>query len=273
MVQASGGGNMRRILWTTTLSFAFVLVSSSLVAQASATSSVDLVGTVERLKLEILKLQNEVEFLKSHEIPTPHTLDPNKTTWTVPDGIYQVRIELFGPGGNGGELVPFQTVNAAGSGGGGGGGFVMKVLRVVPRMTYLYHIGVPALGKPGGNTWFGVKSGDELYAEAGGDGGNTVYAYTSPGWGGAGGSGGGSMTPDVVVRGGDGYRGTYKAFGFGAGGKGGSSVYGFGGDMDHNGFGFGGGGGGDTAELPKGGYSSGTGAPGAIIVYYVDPRS
>lgn len=100
-------------------------------------------------------------------------------TWTVPNGVTEITIEMWGGGGGG------SGNNGAQSGaGGGGGGYAMGVYGVTPGTTYAYTVGgggaAGAAGSgPGGNG--GTTSFGALMSAAGGLGAST---QSNPGTGG-----------------------------------------------------------------------------------------
>lgn len=100
-------------------------------------------------------------------------------TWTVPDGVTEIEVRLFGGGGSG----------AYSGGGGGGGHMAYAKLAVTPGTQYAITIGAGGAaitdngsGNDGGTTSFG-----SAVSAAGGSGGN------SSGAGGNGGTGGGGI--------------------------------------------------------------------------------
>lgn len=72
-------------------------------------------------------------------------------TYTVPSGVYQLTVEVWGAGGSGGT----RFTNGY-SGGGGGGAYVRSVLNVTPGTTYNLNVGAGSNGtQPGQDSWFG----------------------------------------------------------------------------------------------------------------------
>jgi len=114
-------------------------------------------------------------------------------TWTVPSGIYNVAVEVWGAGGSSGCIV--QT---KGGGGGGGGGYAYGVYNVTPGNTYSIVVGAKGSGvnRTGGDHGGAGGSssfGNLIYAVGGGggyelNGGNYIGAP-----GGAGGNGYGQV--------------------------------------------------------------------------------
>lgn len=103
-------------------------------------------------------------------------------TWTVPAGIYSVRVSLTGGGGGGGPTHIYyassETQCSSGGSGGKGGVLLDQVLDVVPGQQLSYTVG------NGGTAGFGEFCGP--YAE-GGNGGTTTFGSHSAS-GGAGGT-------------------------------------------------------------------------------------
>ncbi len=184
-------------------------------------------------------------------------------TYTVPAGVYELRVRGLGSGGSGG---------GAGSGGGQGGGAFEHFITVTSGDQFTYGVGAltpggsgNVSGNPGQNTIF-VGPGSDcvayggqpgIYRGGGGTGGGNatggnVYNLT--------GANGGTVTkPGTLFRGGGG--GNAGGFGgtnpdAGAGGGGGYEDYG------RPGSNYGGGGGGAGEASPSGG----SGGEGTIYV-------
>jgi hypothetical protein len=112
------------------------------------------------------------------------------TNWTVPAGVYRVRVELWGGGGSGGASFDSSTTGYA-AGGGGGGGYSQAILTVKPGDVIPVTVGAGAPTAPnaspgtaGGDTRFG-----NLLVARGGRGGGrgpTANAGNAGGPGGAG---------------------------------------------------------------------------------------
>jgi hypothetical protein len=187
-------------------------------------------------------------------------------TWTKPDGLKYVVVELVGAGGSGG------TNNGEGTGGGGGGGYSRKIITA----SSLFHLEPVGVGKGGGSPTSGdngVAGGSSYFgahcSATGGSGGEGGSSSGAAG-GGVGGVGTGG---DVNARGGGGTGGgtdAGSASSISAPGAGGSSYFGGGaqapgtGDAGINGGAYGGGGSGHGSS------SQGLGADGVVIVtsYY-----
>lgn len=117
-------------------------------------------------------------------------------TWTVPDGVTEIAVRLFGGGGQGGRSHTY-ALSQLGAGGGGGGHMAYKVLTVTPGTKYAITIGAGGyvddytqIGASGGTTSFG----DLLFALGGqgGEGREEDKEYVvGRGIGGSGGTGGG----------------------------------------------------------------------------------
>lgn len=189
-------------------------------------------------------------------------------TWTRPDGITSVLIEVQGAGGGGGGAG---TDDSAGAGG-GGGGYAKALLDVTAISSSTITVGAVGTGGAAGNN-AGTAGGNSSWA----DGTNTITA--NGGAGGQAGNGTGGDTAGGTATGGDvnitGGSGTTRensgAVGLTAGGH---SVLGFGAPTraktsgNSNGVagaGFGGGGnGGHRSTTNVGG---GNGSAGIVIVW------
>lgn len=209
---------------------------------------------IVKLGLAISATEIYVDIDKQDSTQITHGLTHVTATgnYTVPAGITQIFVELWGGGGGGGS-----GSGGAGGGGGGGGGYAAGWLAVTPGQVIACTIGAGgsaasggATGGAGGTTSFGA-----FLSATGGTGGG--------GSGGNGGKGGGGSGGDVVYtaasadsaatnRGGTGS----SAPRGGSGGGGGSGVGGSGGLPG------GGGGGGGVSS------NSGAGAAGRILVHY-----
>ncbi len=201
-------------------------------------------------------------------------------TWTVPAGVKNVVVEMWGAGGGGGD--GYSSANCdpganAGGGGGGGSGSYIKASVDVSSAGGSITVSVGSAGvsgAAGGDTTFGAL----VTAYGGGGGGNG--GYPSGGTAGAPASmptHAGAATPVLKFPGKPGFQG-YSGGGAddcGGGGSGESSIhYGYGG--------YGAGGDGYSAPQPGMGYGAGggggsggptyrtgaAGAPGYMIIYY-----
>lgn len=196
-------------------------------------------------------------------------------TYTVPAGIYRLRVRLIGGGGGGGGADGGSSQAGAGSGG-GSGGYVEKVYSTTPGATFTYTIGALGAGGTAGNN-AGTAGGNTLFDEggsvltgSGGGGGSsfaagTTYNVASVGAGGAA-TGGDVNIPGTVGLRGWRWSGTQVMPGQGA-----SSLLGGGGAAANSdsvgnsasGYGAGGGGAGATTTTDRAG---GNGTVGVIIV-------
>lgn len=167
---------------------------------------------------------------------------PGTYTYTVPNGISSLRVNVYGAGGGPAPNNCYGNKCYYGSGGGGGGGHAESVLAVTSGETYTLIVGAGG----GGNAAGGTSSFDSptLYAT----GGNPGVAGSDSG--GAGGSGYNGNVENRV--GGHG----------GSGATGGDGIYAFGG----GGHGYDGYGRGANGEAAAGGYASGQN--GAVVISY-----
>lgn len=102
-------------------------------------------------------------------------------TFTVPRGVFNIQVEIWGAGGGGGYSSSAGTVPASG---GGSGSYVFSVLSVRPRQSFSVTIG--AAGTGGSST-----------STTGSSGGTTTFSSLS-----AGGGTGGATTGSAAGQGG-----------------------------------------------------------------------
>jgi len=194
-------------------------------------------------------------------------------TWTVPCGVTNVTIEVYGGGGGaggGGGGSNGGFFNTRGGGGGGGGGYTTITINVTPGSTYNYSIGSGGCGgsngsdgsdggngQNGGNTTF-TGTGANLAANGGQRGTGGDGTEGSPGSGGSGGTASGGSTNTTGTAGNNGSGGNGGAGGAGAGPLGGAG--GPGTNNPGSIYGGGGAGGGDS--------QGGRGAAGGILITY-----
>lgn len=196
-------------------------------------------------------------------------------TYTVPAGVYRLRVRVQGAGGGGGG-ADGGSAQAGCGGGGGGGSYVEQVYQVVPGQTFTYTIGTGGAGgvagnnagTAGGGTTF--DNGGSILTAAGGTGGASVgVAGTAFGFAG-GGIGG------VPTGGAWGHRGDRASLGIRIsgttawGGQGGNSTMGAGGAHAGEatggaGLAYGGGGAGSSSSTTTD-RAGGAGADGVILV-------
>jgi hypothetical protein len=156
-------------------------------------------------------------------------------TFTVPEGVTQIIVEVWGAGGGGGRLD-----GGTGGGGGGGGGYGKGFFDVIPATTYSITIGQGGsgattsggAGNTGGTTLFGAlisaTGGVGGASSAGGAGGTSAALINNNGFNGSsapshipgsGGRGGGFISSSYCTGGG----GANNSIGYGAvGGTGGN---------------------------------------------------
>jgi len=135
------------------------------------------------------------------------------TSWTCPNGVNQIQIELWGAGGGGGGRAGFLCGGGTGScigncgspigglkgGDGGNGGYFKQVIQVIPGQVYSINIG------QGGNPGISGSNGSASYCQTnhpvcngtnGQIGGSTSYGGIYSASGGSGGSGGMETYPN-----------------------------------------------------------------------------
>jgi len=186
--------------------------------------------------------------------------------FAVPANIYNIRVEVWGSGGKGGNGDDYTSPWAGGGGGGGGGGgYGEEFYSVTPGNSYTVMVGTGN----GANSSF-VGSGISIISY-GGSAGSTSGGVNGGGAGGAGGTSTGSIKMNGAA-GANGHDGNVD----GAGGKGGDGGNGgsggAGGAANSSGTAGtipGGGGGGGGGQTSTGSVGTGeAGAAGRIIVYW-----
>ncbi|MEZ5108377.1 MAG: hypothetical protein R2829_05315 [Bacteroidia bacterium] len=160
-------------------------------------------------------------------------------TFTVPAGVYSVKVEAWGGGGAGGGVDGASGTYRAGGGGGGGAFVLNNSVSVTPGNNITVTVGAggtgvtAADGNPGGHSSFGG-----LFNANGGAGGKVGKSGSNAGAGGAGATG--------TYNGGNGAAAATGFFGYSGGGGGGAGSTGNGGDASTTTGGAGGTGGGGT---------------------------
>lgn len=184
--------------------------------------------------------------------------------YTPTAGTKAIKVTLTGGGGGGGGCQAATTAATFSGAGGGAGGTVIAWI-TSPASSYSVTIGAGGAGGVGANA--GSNGGNSVFGAltaGGGGGGQKVNATSTPG--GVSGTASGGL---VNIRGGDGNDGQIGAY-F-VTGSGGSSLWGGGGRPGAGGgnvgkaFGSGGGGAYDTA-LTNTSYTGGAGAAGILVV-------
>ncbi|MFA5647198.1 MAG: hypothetical protein WC951_02710 [Bacteroidales bacterium] len=188
-------------------------------------------------------------------------------TFTVPAGVTEITVEVWGAGGGGGG----SNSNNAGGSGGGGGGYALQVFSVTPGQVIPYSVGA------GGNA--GAANGGN-----GGNGGaTTILTLTANGGTGGGGNAGAIGQGGSATGGATNLSGGNGTQGGGSGGDGGNGANGGdGGDGNTDGAGDngtapgGGGGGGERFNgyifgIGASNYAGGSGANGQVKITYATP--
>ena len=175
-------------------------------------------------------------------------------TWIAPTGVTSVKVQCWGPGGNGGS----QSSYPAAGGGGGGAYAVRNSATVVPGTQYSVVVGA------GGSTTKTSFAGSVCVADYGQVGVINTFNYGGPGGQAS------NSTGDSVTSGGDGGAGGGQGGGHGGaganGGSGGGTSSSCGNPAYPGGAPGGGGGGGCSSgfSYPNGG----SGAPGQVTLTY-----
>lgn len=188
-------------------------------------------------------------------------------SYTVPDGVYSLQVEVWGGGGNGGTRT-----SSGGTGGGGGGAYSSSVIPVIPGQTFSYTIGAAASDSYFGNNLVLAKGGSSVGNNttgggSGGSSGSGIGQIKFSGGNGAnssrnnGGGGGSSAGIETNGTNGSGTTGGIAPAGGGNGGNGSRTN----GTSGVAGSGPGGGGGGSKRNN-NGTTSGGAGAPGAVRI-------
>ena len=205
--------------------------------------------------------------------------------WTVPAGVFSIKVEVWGGGGGGG------TGGGAG-GGGGGGAYNVSTFSVTPGHTFSITVGTGgSSGNAGGTSTVSGVDGT-VSANGGGGGGNASFDFGSFSWingnagsaatglhnGGAGGTstGNGAGGGGGAGNNGNGSDGGNAVTGSGGAGSPNSTPYrgGNGGayrnnnGAGNNGIAPGGGGGGGRGSSGFTPYAGGTGGAGQVVITY-----
>lgn len=180
---------------------------------------------------------------------------PGTTTFTVPPGVKEVSVQVWGAGGAGGGGLQ-QGQNRRSGGGGGGGAYRIQTYQVTPGQQITVNIGQGGQtnGATGGNSQisFGATT---LTANGGGGGGNAT------GGGGGGSGAGGTGATGGTYNGANGAGGV-AANGGGGGGSAGTDSNGNAGSGINGGVAVTGGGGGGNGTSIDGGSGVAGGVPG-----------
>lgn len=162
-----------------------------------------------------------------------HTCPPSGTlsgTFTVPEGVTKLKVELWGGGGSGG--IGNTSTDTMG-GGGGGGGYGCSVVTVSGGQQIPWVAGSGAIGAFGANNISGNNGGKSIVTI----GATTIEAsggnMGTPGSPNQGGAGGGVANAQISIYGQAGYGGGTSTFG-GSGGAGGNGGIGGWGDGRQN---------------------------------------
>ena len=145
--------------------------------------------------------------------------DPGSYSFTVPDGVHRIQVELWGAGGGGGEegvAGDMGTRQELGGGGGGGGAYYRAIVNVTSGTNVSVTVG--AGGTAGGRTPGGDSAFGQLVAH-GGQGGTTAGCDASPAKGGT-----PTIGTDISRPGNDGSAGECTFTGRPQGGKGGAAL-------------------------------------------------
>ena len=218
-------------------------------------------------------MMNLTEFTLDEMTMRVYTAD---ATWTKPDGLKYVVVEVIGAGGGGSTRGTQGKTTIAGAGGGGGGYSRKRILAASLGATETVTVGIGGTASKTGSTntdgSTGGTSSFGSHCSANGGGGGQKYDGVAPATTlSVGGSGGTATGGDVNVTGSkaadnssaNGLDGAVPALGFGSGGAGArttsTAIV-----NNSNGNLYGGGGGGG---FTTGTNNAGSGADGIVIVY------
>ncbi len=175
-------------------------------------------------------------------------------TWTVPDGVYKIKVEMWGAGGGGAYYDGSSHDEYCG---GGGGGYGLVVMDVTPGQVCAITVGAGgSSGADGGNTI--IVCGTTTYTAYGGGGAYTSSSHCYAG-------DGDTATTPFFLKGEDGGRYYWTSYSssdryyYGFPHAGSSPRGGFGGFWDNR-----------SGSWPGGGgfENYGHGADGAVIIWY-----
>jgi hypothetical protein len=184
---------------------------------------------------------------------------PGAHSWTVPPGITNICVELWGAGGNGGSTPVYMSAGRGGAGG-GSGAYGYECITVVPGTNYTL-----VVGTAGGDTINGFSSFSNLFKAQAGKNANGLVP-------GAGGTANTSYSLTGITG------GLSPQGNTGVGGKGADAPNGGYGGVGGYAANYGGGGGGGSGGFPGGGgggsYNGGTynsagaggGADGKVVI-------
>lgn len=217
-----------------------------------------------------VEMMNLTEFTFNEMTMRVYTAD---ATWTKPDGLAYVVVEVIGAGGGGSTRGSSGKTTYGGAGGGGGGYSRKRILASALGATESVTVGIGGTASKTGSTntdgGTGGTSSFGSHCSANGGGGGFKYDAAAPATvSSVGGNGGTATGGDVNVTGskavdnttGNGTDGAAPGLAFGSGGTGSKSTAA--GGTDGNAYGGGGGGG-----YATGTNNAGTGANGLVIVY------
>lgn len=146
-------------------------------------------------------------------LTSPITFSSTGTyNWTVPTGVFNICVEVWGGGGNGGAN-PLATSNAIAAKGGGGGGYGYQCFSVTPGTTYSVIVGGAGGTSSLGNL-ISATGGSDGTRNTVGIGGISNATFNYPGYSGNDVSGGsvGGWIGSNIGKGGEGQRLTFNTF-------------------------------------------------------------
>lgn len=129
-------------------------------------------------------------------VPHGMTVFGSNGTYTVPSGVYSIKVTCLGAGGGAGDTYVVYGGDSAdtyyGGGGGGGGAHCESIITTTPGTSYSVGVGIGgATATAGGSSSFGIT----LVIATGGGAGGSSYPTSSGGAGGNAGSAGTLISP------------------------------------------------------------------------------
>lgn len=182
---------------------------------------------------------------------------PGTYNFTVPAGVTQITVEVWGGGGRGGSVSRGAFGAGVSGGGGGGGAYARSVINVVPGEVYEVQVGAGSNSTAGGGSSWLRKDGTYLVRATGGS--SVGENNTTGGNGGA--VGAAASFGQVVYAGGNGASAPSADQGGGGGGSAGTAAAGNNGSGRNGGGAVAGGGAGGSGSGGNGAGAAG-GVPG-----------
>lgn len=221
-------------------------------------------ATVQSIPGTIVNIHSDGTNITNYAEPKGKATFLASGSFVAPAGVTRAKVTVTAGGGSGSGCRGTSTAQTISGSGGGAGGTVISWVNIVPGNSYPVVVGLGGTEVTGAIN--GISGSNSSFN-------GTILALGGTGGtaGGGGGYGGGGSGADIVITGGDGSDGQSGDFIFA--GNGGASMWGGGGRAGNGGgktaSSFGGGGGGAYDRSMSGAsYSSGSGAPGIVVIEY-----